>query len=89
MKVMTTRPFPRKPWTAQEDAELTRLAESKLNRIAISRTLNRSVGAAEARASRLEIRLPSARSRPEPLWLLFSAINELTTQTRRETDERS
>lgn len=52
--------FPRKPWTAADDVELTLLAEGGLDRIEIARKLNRSVGATETRASKLGIRLPAA-----------------------------
>ncbi|MBV9243064.1 MAG: hypothetical protein JO314_13760 [Acidobacteria bacterium] len=54
--------FPRKPWTAADDAELSRLAENGHNRIEIARKLNRSVGATEVRASKLGVRLPTASS---------------------------
>jgi hypothetical protein len=50
----------RKPWTASDDAELTRLAASEIDRIEIARKLNRSVGATEVRAGKLGIQLPVA-----------------------------
>jgi hypothetical protein len=47
-------------WTPAEDAELTQLAEQGINRVAIARQLNRSLGAIERRAARLGVRLPPA-----------------------------
>ena len=53
-------PISRRRWTDADDEELKRLAaDGELDRIAIARKLNRSVGATEMRASTLGIQLPS------------------------------
>lgn len=49
-----------KTWTTAEDAELTRLAASGIDRISLARKLNRTVSAVESRGYKLGVQLPLA-----------------------------
>jgi hypothetical protein len=52
-------PQKRKLWTAEDDADLRRLAESGLPRGEIARRLDRTLGSLEVRASTLGIKMAS------------------------------